>query len=91
MPAGKFNPLNASIQTDLPGESVDLDPGNPVSLFTQSYDDLETLLAAHRFACVTVAGDAPDPDWVGVLWNAWLDRFVGRGWKTSGSAVMSHN
>ena len=65
--------------------------GTRYRFFTQSYDDLETLLAAHRFAWVTVAGDATDPDWVAVLWNAWLDRFVGRGWKTSGSAVMSHN
>ena len=80
-PTGKFSLPSASIQIDLPGKSVDLDPEKPEVLFTRSYDDLETLLAAHRFAWVPIAGDAINPDWVALLWRVWCDRF---GHETSG-------
>ena len=80
-PTGQFSLPSASIQIDLPGKSVDLDPEKPEVLFTRSYDDLETLLAAHRFAWVPIAGDAINPDWVALLWGVWCDRF---GHETSG-------
>ncbi|MBT5648678.1 MAG: hypothetical protein HOJ41_12520 [Rhodospirillaceae bacterium] len=74
-PAGNFKPPQSSIRIELPGKTVELVPENPAALFTQSYGDLETLLAAHRFAWVPIAGAAVDPDWVAALWWAWADRF----------------
>lgn len=59
----------------LPGQTVELDLGNPTAFFTRSYDDLETSLAAHRFAWVPIAGDAVDPNWVATLWQGWVSRF----------------
>ena len=74
-PAGSFQPPQLPIAISLPGRTVELAPEDPSALFTQSYDDLETQLAAHRFAWVPIAGDAVDPDWVAALWGAWADRF----------------
>jgi hypothetical protein len=39
------------------------------------YRDLETRLAAHRFAWVPIAGDTIDGDWVAALWLCWAGRF----------------
>lgn len=73
--AGRFSPPSASVRIDLAGTSVDLTPENPAVLFAQPYDDLETLLAAHRFAWVPVAGSSVAQDWVAVLWQSWVSRF----------------
>lgn len=59
----------------LPGKTVELDPEIPSALFSQSYDDLETMLAAHRFAWVPVAGESVDPDWVAAIWQCWVGEF----------------
>lgn len=74
-PAGDFKPPQSPIEIALPGQTVELSPENPLALFTQSYSDLETRLAAHRFAWVPIANKAVDPDWVVALWQAWADRF----------------
>ena len=73
--AGEFAPPDGPVRIQLPGRTVELAPENPSALFDQTYDDLETSLAAHRFAWVPIAGDAVEPDWVAALWRAWSDRF----------------
>jgi hypothetical protein len=78
---GRFAPPQKIAIIDLPGRTVELAPDGPNALFGQSYDDLETLLAAHRFAWVPVAGPSVDTDWVAALWRVWADRF---GAETSG-------
>lgn len=82
VPAGRFSTPNESIRISLPGRSVEISPDDPSALFTNSYDDIETLLGAHRFAWVPVAGEKIDPDWVALLWRCWVDRFGGgdTGW-----------
>lgn len=80
-PEGNFVPPRSPTRISLPDQSIDLTPDDPDVLFTRSYDDLETLLAAHRFAWVPVAGDTIDGDWVAALWDCWTARF---GIETSG-------
>ena len=74
-PAGKCAPPQTPISINLPGRTVELAPDDAHVLFDQSYDDLETLLAAHRFAWVPAAGPSIDADWVAALWRIWADRF----------------
>ena len=73
LPAGSFAAPAGNISIQLPGQSVDLSPDDPSALFANSYADLETLLGAHRFAWVPVAGKNLDPDWVAALWQCWAD------------------
>lgn len=74
-PEGNFSAPEASIQIALPGATVEVSPDNALHLFDRPFDDLETRLAAHRFAWVPVAGTAVDGNWVAALWRCWLDRF----------------
>lgn len=48
---------------------------NPGSLFDRAFSDLETTLAAHRFAWVPFAGTALDVDWVNAIWKCWIEKF----------------
>lgn len=80
-PAGNFDPPHSSTTIELPGRTVELSPDSAPDLFERSYDDLETLLAAHRFAWVPIAGDTVDRDWVAALWQVWATGF---GAQTSG-------
>jgi hypothetical protein len=75
LPASIIDPPQSPIKIALPGKTVEVSPQNPAALFTQPYDDLETLLAAHRFAWVPIAGPTVDPNWVAALWQAWADDF----------------
>jgi hypothetical protein len=79
---GIFAPPSGPLRIDLPGQRVELAPENPAALFDQSYADLETLLAAHRFAWLPVAGPSVDGDWVAALWRTWVERFgnTSSGW-----------
>lgn len=79
-PSQPFPSLEAGHPTspltlDLPGASITLNPGSPEDVFATSFDDVETLLALYRFQWVCAAGDDVDPAWVGLLWQAWCDRF----------------
>ena len=74
-PASRFSAPANSLEFALPGETVTLEPGNPDALFERQYVDLETLLAAHRFAWVPLAGSGVEADWVDALWRIWSDRF----------------
>jgi|MEHZ01.5.fsa_nt_MEHZ011565337.1_14 hypothetical protein len=81
-PAGEFATPDKPVRIELPGQTVELAPENPSALFDQPYDDLETLLAAHRFAWLPVARPSVDTDWVAALWRTWVDRFASEmsGW-----------
>jgi len=61
----------AEIALPLPGETVRLRPGDADDFVRQSFDDIETALAIHRFAWLPLLGDRIDPAWVQALWTAW--------------------
>ena len=77
-----FSAPNEAISIELPGETVTLSPGDPGELFDRTYHDLETLLAAYRFAWVPLAGPTVNTDWVNALWSCWAEKFGTRetGW-----------
>lgn len=75
IPAGRFSAPSENIIISLPGETVELTPDTPKLLFDRSYSDIETLLGAHRFAWVPMAGADLDPGWVALLWQSWVDGF----------------
>jgi hypothetical protein len=70
-PPGNFGVPTEKITIRLPGESVELSPEDPSTLFSKPYADLETYLGVHRFAWVPTAGEYLDPDWVSALWQCW--------------------
>lgn len=80
--SGDFLLPEAPVEISLPGRNVSVAPDNPQTLFDESYDDLETLLAAHRFAWVPIQGPAVDANWVAALWQTWVNKFaeVTTGW-----------
>lgn len=63
------------IVLSLPGGRIELRPGDERTLFGRRFDDLETLLAVHRFAWLPLQGDAADPAWVAALWAAWSNTY----------------
>jgi hypothetical protein len=65
---------SAPIDIPLPGQTISLNPGEEETLFQTSFDDTETLLAAHRFAWLPLIAKNVDPAWVQALWRAWLKR-----------------
>ncbi len=73
--SGNFAAPTENIWIQLPGQSVELSPDDPSALFAKFYADLETLLAAHRFAWVPIAGENIDPRWVAALWQGWTDAY----------------
>ncbi len=87
-PPYAFKPLEAgppekSLTLDLPGQTVTLEPGAAVGVFARDYDDIETLLALHRFAWVPPAGHGADTaSWVQALWDGWRESFStpDKGW-----------
>lgn len=80
--SASFSPPQAPLSVALAGETVTVRPHDPVALFDRDYDDLETMLSAHRFAWVPLAGTAVGADWVAALWAAWVRRWGDRrdGW-----------
>ena len=71
----RFRPVDGTVKIGLPGLTVDVSSNNPGGLFDQDYPDLETLLAAHRFAWVPLAGPGVDVCWVNEIWEAWIGRY----------------
>ncbi|CAA6604987.1 Heparinase II III family protein [Rhodospirillaceae bacterium LM-1] len=67
-PTPPANPL----RLDLAGLTLDLHPGQEAELFDRNFDDVEQLLALHRFAWIE---EATDPAWVAAIWNVWRQRF----------------
>jgi len=74
-----FHPLAAlpptgPIELPLPGLTLKLNPGDEKDVFRRSFDDIETMLALHRFAWVPlVEGSGVTASWVQALWDAWRD------------------
>jgi hypothetical protein len=83
-----FNPLSAlppvgPIELPLAGTLLKLNPGDEDGIFDRPFDDIETLLALHRFAWVPlVEGSGVTASWVQTLWDVWRDGFgvPGKGW-----------
>lgn len=72
------------IELPLPGLSLKLEPGAEKDIFTRPYDDVETLLALHRFAWVPLLAQI-EPNaaaWVQVFWDVWRGSFSrpGKDW-----------
>ena len=64
-----------ALSLPLPGKTIILQPNDPLTVFHDTYDDIETLLALHRFAWLPLMGDTADPCWVNTLWREWLTHF----------------
>ena len=71
----RFSPVDGTVKIDLPGLTIDVSSDNPGALFDRDYPDLETLLAAHRFAWVPLAGPGVDIGWINTIWEAWIGRY----------------
>jgi len=63
------------IDLDLAGQDVRLFPGQATEFVESAFDDHEALLTMHRFAWIPALGSACDPAWVGVIWQAWMQRY----------------
>ena len=78
---GAFRPLSAAppvgpIELPLAGTQLKLNPGDEAGIFTRAFDDIETLLALHRFAWVPlVKGSGGTASWVQALWDVWREGF----------------
>ena len=71
------------IELPLPGLNLLLKPGEDQVVFQRSYDDIETLLALHRFAWLPLCGySSKSCDWAQSLWNVWRELFgdTDEGW-----------
>ena len=70
------------IQICLPGGTISLQPEEAASFFSRTFADTESMLAAHRFAWVPLAGPKIDPQWVAFLWTHWAETEGGNngGW-----------
>lgn len=64
-----------SINISLAGKSLTLMPGDEKTLFQQSFKDLESTLALHRFAWLPLLGSNVDPAWVTAIWRIWVKHF----------------
>jgi len=64
-------PPTRPLELSLAGETLTLEPGDEVDLFTRPFADIETTLALHRFAWLPLLGMDADPAWVGAIWRAW--------------------
>jgi len=80
-PPAAFRPLASPppvgpIELPLPGLSLRLNPGGEIDVFRRSYDDIETLMALHRFAWLPlVEGSGVTASWVQALWDIWRHDF----------------
>jgi hypothetical protein len=64
------------IELPLAGTLLKLNPGDEEGIFGRSFDDIETLLALHRFAWVPlVEGSGVTTSWVQALWDVWRKAF----------------
>jgi hypothetical protein len=78
--ADDFKPLAATpperaIELPLPGENLKLDPDDKGDVFRRSYEDIETLLALHRFAWLPLCRAEETKYWAQTLWSVWRKKF----------------
>ena len=56
--------------------NLTLNPGDGGAAFGRAYDDIETLLAMHRFAWLPLSADGENlRNWTQDLWSAWVKQF----------------
>ena len=66
-----------AVDLHLPGLTIMLKPSDKKDIFQCSYDDIETLLALHRFSWLPLCGgDSSVIGWTQTLWNAWCKNFL---------------
>ena len=66
----------ALIELPLPGLSLTLQPGGEQAIFRRPYDDIETLLALHRFAWLPLCGYSTlSCNWAQAIWDVWRMHF----------------
>ena len=70
------DPPKGPIDLPLAGEAIRVTPGEETALFQETFSDLETSLALHRFSWIPLLGDDTDPAWVQALWTAWHQQFA---------------
>lgn len=83
-----FRPLRATkpehaMELSLAGMNLKLNPGDEEGVFRRSYEDIETLLALHRFAWLPLSNDCGETrNWCQTLWSVWRTAFgePGDGW-----------
>ena len=71
----EFHPPSGKLTIELPGETIEITENNPGELFECTYNDLETVLGAHRFAWVPLLGRQADPHWVAAIWDCWIEKY----------------
>ena len=80
-PADGFKALAAelpkeALELPLPGLTLRLNPGDEHAAFGRTFDDIETLLALHRFAWLPLSADSGETrNWAQALWSVWRERF----------------
>jgi len=77
---GKFAEISdvlpsGSLELELAGKTLTVEPGGEEALYERAFDDIETLLSLHRFAWILSLKDDTDPAWINLLWKAWRVRF----------------
>ena len=75
-----FSPLpegapKGRLTLQLPGTSLEIEPGEEAALVARHFDDPETQAGLHRFAWVPLMKAGDDPRWVGAVWRQWRQRF----------------
>lgn len=68
-------PPQTSIALPLPGYTHTVALGEASALFQKPQNDLECILALHRFAWLPLLGDKASSEWVAHLWKTWRERF----------------
>ncbi len=71
----QFSKATDTLELRLPSQTVEVQPGAEPALFLAAYEDIETLLALHRFAWVPTMGDTINPAWVDRLWRTWCELY----------------
>jgi hypothetical protein len=64
------------LEIELAGKPILLNPDDYGDIYRHSFQDVEVLLALHRFAWVPMLGDTVDPAWVNNMWLAWRRDFA---------------
>ncbi len=63
------------IKLILPGEFIELAPGDETEFVERKYTDTESLLALHRFAWINFSDSVDIVPWTKVIFNTWLTKF----------------
>jgi len=63
------------LDIQLAGQTLSLNPTNYRTVFNRTFDDVEILLALHRFAWLPLLGPDVDPRWINVMWKTWRDGY----------------